>query len=95
MEFDTGGFININCADVDSGDVGEAIATKLWQHAAFEVLAHERIDAANFRHYWLSFKHDNSNSNGATDLHAFGAARFPYYRCISILPITRVSKLLD
>ena len=97
-ELDPGVFININFPDVDPGNVGGAVATKVGQRAAFEILVHERIDARNFPYYWLSFKHDNSNANEETDLHAIARGM------ISVTPLhfdfthhathARLSKLL-
>ena len=97
-ELDPGVFININFPDVDPGKVGGAVATKVGQRAAFEILVHERIDARNFPYYWLSFEHDNSNANEETDLHAIARGM------ISVTPLhfdfthhathARLSKLL-
>ena len=97
-ELDPGVFININFPDVDPGKAGGAVATKVRRRAAFEILVHERIDARNFPYYWLSFKHDNSNANEETDLHAIARGM------ISVTPLhfdfthhathARLSKLL-
>ena len=97
-ELDPGVFINVNFPDVDPGKVGGAVATKVGQRAVFEILVHERIDARNFPYYWLSFKHDNSNANEETDLHAIARGM------ISVTPLhfdfthhathARLSKLL-
>ncbi len=69
-ELEPGVFININFPNVLPHRVGGAVATKVGKRAAFEILVHERVDARNFPYFWLSFNHDNHNTNEESDLHA-------------------------